>query len=194
MTRHANVVRIWVRWHLWYKTGWNDSSCTCCPHMSKMASPFAWRIISHSYISEMPFYSYAENMCMTSHFTQFYIRDAILLICEQHLHDVSFHPAIYQRCHFTHMRRNFFKCAPPNLKSWIRPWLWISCDYHWRNKMETNYHTDLTAPPPLNPPLIIIQQLLCLKISGVFSSFAVIFLDIKNLITKKCRNSGSRYT
>ena len=35
--------------------------------------------------------------------TQLYIRDAILLICGQHLHNVSFHPVIYQRCHFTHM-------------------------------------------------------------------------------------------
>jgi predicted nucleic acid-binding Zn ribbon protein len=119
MTRHANVVRIWVKWHLWYITGWNDTSCKCCSHMSKMAyirdailliceqhvhdlsfhpviyhrchfthmrTTFAWRVISPSYISDMPFYSYANNICMTCHFTQLYIKDAILLICEQHLH------------------------------------------------------------------------------------------------------------
>jgi hypothetical protein len=132
MTRHAHVVRIWVKWHLWYITGWNDTSCKCCHHFTQlyirdaillicgqhlhdvsfhpviyqrchfthMRTTFAWRVISPSYISEMPFYSYADNICMTYHFTQLYIRDAILLICGQHLHDVSFHPVIYQRCHF----------------------------------------------------------------------------------------------
>jgi hypothetical protein len=76
-------------------------------HFTHMLTTCAWRVISPSYISEMPFYSYADNICMTCHFTQLYIRDAILLICEQHLHDVSFHPVIYQRCHFTHMRTTF---------------------------------------------------------------------------------------
>ena len=60
-------------------------------HFTHMRTTFAWRVISPSYISEMPSYSYANNICMTCHFTQLYIRDAILLICEQHLHDVSFH-------------------------------------------------------------------------------------------------------
>jgi hypothetical protein len=31
-------------------------------------------------------------------------------------------------------RRNFFKCAPPNLKSWIRPWT-PSLSYNWTNSV-----------------------------------------------------------
>ena len=47
-------------------------------------------------------------------------------------------------------RRNCFKCGPPNLKSWIRPWLGIYCDQNynhiWNNCVNTDkYYLTLTS-------------------------------------------------